>query len=843
MARRTPRPLLWVVGALASAGVMVGAAPQAHAAGTAELLAAKVWRDRTPDGELVVVTVGPGGAPRYETVGRTRTLAATTDALRDAAGEGPLLLAGWDRPVTITAANEPPADGSGTVRQAQPGTTTAQAWPLSDGTGVTVAVVDTGVGPHPQLDSRLLPGISVDHGVISSDSSDRNGHGTHVAGIIAAQPNEYGPTGGAPQANILPVRVLDRTGHGWWSDIAAGVVWAAGGDIGTGTNPNPAQVINLSLSGVDGSNLIGPAVAYALGRGVSVIAAAGNFSQIQTDRTVRWDPTDTGDGTATGWRIERGSPNGGRCEEMQTVGTVSGTSSGTWLDDSADHSGPYCYTVTSYVDREGASRPVRETAAGVDTDGKPLRQLNWDGADSEADGPWDGLRVLVTNRLLTNPCPSARDEWWTVAETSDLAGGTLTVRDTNPDPSRFGWCQRIVPFRHRDLDTRNATSENYTDDDSIDQTPANLPGVLAVGSTDPTGRLSNFSNGGRWLAVVAPGELVASTYPNYVWPYAHLSGTSMAAAQVSAAAALIRSRHPDADASQVYAAIIGSAHEQITVSDMRPCLCDTVAGHDPYFGWGSLDTAAAVRLSDTITGHEPRNVPAAPPAGSVTTPNPPAVVPDPPLPVAPPAPVSQIPAPPTNRDTHPGTPDSVTPTTLPVTLPAAAPSTAPATTETALGLWARVQDVDVLVTCSSCAGQTAGTIFEWYRDGMLLSRDGRPFLLDRGGATAAGVRTYRLRLVTPAGTAGTGNATITITPPPPPRLGTIRRNGTRTTLTVHTTAGNVTQLLVYRDGALVGRGRGRGPVRVTVRGGSGRYEVRASTTNGTSTPSNARRGG
>src|SRR6478672_10734448 len=109
------------------------------------------------------------------------------------------------------------------------------------GAGATIAVVDTGVDlGHPDLRSKLLPGVDlVSDETCTPGAQDLNGHGTHVAGIAAAATNNgIGVAGTAPQAKILPVRVLDSTGSGTAADIDAGIRWAA--DHG-------AQVINLSL--------------------------------------------------------------------------------------------------------------------------------------------------------------------------------------------------------------------------------------------------------------------------------------------------------------------------------------------------------------------------------------------------------------------------------------------------------------------------------------------------------------------------------------------------------------------------------------------------------------------
>ncbi len=140
------------------------------------------------------------------------------------------------------------------------------AWAVTRGAGVVVAVVDTGVAPAPDLAGRLLPGWNVIDG--SDRSADDNGHGTHVAGTIAeVEGNGLAESGVAPEASILPVKVLDATGSGSDSDVAGGIVWAA--DHG-------ARVVNLSLGGSETSTVLADAVAYARHLGVLLVAAAGN---------------------------------------------------------------------------------------------------------------------------------------------------------------------------------------------------------------------------------------------------------------------------------------------------------------------------------------------------------------------------------------------------------------------------------------------------------------------------------------------------------------------------------------------------------------------------------------
>ena len=145
------------------------------------------------------------------------------------------------------------------------------AWRYSKGTGVRVAVVDTGIAPrHPDL--RVYGGVSFVSGVRSW--ADDQGHGTHVAGTIAAAQNNQGVIGVAPQARLYAVKVLNRQGSGRTSAILDGLNWCY---------RNRMHVVNLSLGGSASSHSTGQySRAYEQAgrrlrnRGILAVAAAGN---------------------------------------------------------------------------------------------------------------------------------------------------------------------------------------------------------------------------------------------------------------------------------------------------------------------------------------------------------------------------------------------------------------------------------------------------------------------------------------------------------------------------------------------------------------------------------------
>lgn len=166
-------------------------------------------------------------------------------------------------------------------------------WDSSTGQGVTVAVLDTGVdSTHPELAGQLVPGWNFYDN--NSDTSDVYGHGTMVAGTVAALTNNgVGVASAAPGAKVMPVRISDVNGYGSWSAMANGITWAA--DQG-------AKVANMSYA-VSGSSTIQSAAQYMINKGGLLVVSAGNTGAVDssaaTSTMITVSATDSNDALAS----------------------------------------------------------------------------------------------------------------------------------------------------------------------------------------------------------------------------------------------------------------------------------------------------------------------------------------------------------------------------------------------------------------------------------------------------------------------------------------------------------------------------------------------------------------
>lgn len=138
--------------------------------------------------------------------------------------------------------------------------------PVEDQQEVIVAVLDTGIDiAHEDLEGKVIESVNFSK---SDSDEDIQGHGTHIAGIIAANANNgIGIAGAAPNVKLLNVKIAEDNGIVWASSVAKGIIWAT---------DNGASIINMSLTVPSNYQPLEDAVDYALGKGVVMVAAAGN---------------------------------------------------------------------------------------------------------------------------------------------------------------------------------------------------------------------------------------------------------------------------------------------------------------------------------------------------------------------------------------------------------------------------------------------------------------------------------------------------------------------------------------------------------------------------------------
>lgn len=349
------------------------------------------------------------------------------------------------------------------------------------GTGVTVAILDTGIDySHPDLNDNYIDGY--DFANDDSDPMDDNGHGTHCAGIVAAEDNGVGVVGVAPEAHLYAVKVLNSGGSGSVSDVIAGIQWSVNKSM---------AVISMSFGG-GYSGSMEAACDAAYNAGIAVVAAAGNdgnppgkgdnvgypagYSSViavaatdSNDNRARWSSTGPAvELAAPGVSVKSTDRGGGYATKSGTSMAcphVAGTAAlaivagegnvRQCLQDTADDLGPTGFD-TKYgyglVDADGAALPditppAKVTGLTVNTVSSSQLDLNWN-ANTENDldyynvynsttpgGPYDLIASTITNSYSdTGLAPSttyyykvsAVDSSDNEGEASEEASGTTS---------------------------------------------------------------------------------------------------------------------------------------------------------------------------------------------------------------------------------------------------------------------------------------------------------------------------------------------------------------------------------------------------------------------------------
>ncbi|MGW5529570.1 S8 family serine peptidase [Streptomyces xanthochromogenes] len=455
----------------------------------------------------------------------------------------------------------------------------------ADGRGTTVAVLDSGVDyTHPDLGGGFGAGHKVvggyDFANGDADPMDDNGHGTHVAGIIAGKAAEKGGvTGVAPGASILAYKVMDDAGEGYTSDIVAGIEAAV-----DPANPHRADVVNMSLGGPgDGTDPLGAAATAATRAGVVVVASAGNEGP--------------GSGTVSTPAVADG------------VLAVGASISGLRIPSAAYKGGGKIQTYRGLVSANPRVKPVTTQLVDVGHG----TQEDWDKA-GDVKGKAVRVDMLVAQSsqdLYLSEIEMAREaeRRGAIALLGGPSGSSGPVfaapqdsleHDQPASPSPDGSVPLAAQTSLKDsgdslrMDTMVMMGMDSTQYAELGRRLAKGRVEVTITGTDVTDQIASFSSRGpdqRWNLkpdLVAPGYDIRSTVPKslYAPGYYRMSGTSMAAPHVAGAAALLRQLHPGEAPQKVTSQLVGSTKQ------LKDYGTSTV-------GSGRLDVAAAADAADT----------------------------------------------------------------------------------------------------------------------------------------------------------------------------------------------------------------------------------------------------
>ncbi|MYT25485.1 S8 family serine peptidase [Streptomyces sp. SID7760] len=447
------------------------------------------------------------------------------------------------------------------------------------GKGTVVAVLDSGVDyGHPDLGGGFGKGYKVvggyDFANGDDDPMDDNGHGTHVAGIIAGKAAaDGGVTGMAPDASLLAYKVIGADGSGYTSDIIAGIEAAA-----DPTGPHPADVINMSIGGPgDGTDPLGHAATAAVRAGVVVVAAAGNSGPGKgtVSSPASADGVIAVGASTSGVRLPSAYLAGKKPELIQT----------------------YRGILSANPPREPVTAPLVDVGAGTPEDWKRVGDVR--GKILRAD-----ILVPPSTEVLSG----SDIDWAREAEKRGALAvlGGLPSHDGPVLAAAPGTVEVPATPARPDLGRTTASGDSLRMDRlvvmGIDTTQyAQLSRELAAGKvsvtlrgTDSTDEIASFSSRGPGTGfglkpdLVAPGVEIRSTIPTsmYAPGVYRMSGTSMASPHVAGAAALLRQLRPGQAPDAIKSALVGSAMP--------------LAGTGPTVqGSGRLDVAAAASAALT----------------------------------------------------------------------------------------------------------------------------------------------------------------------------------------------------------------------------------------------------
>lgn len=390
------------------------------------------------------------------------------------------------------------------------------AWEVSTGQNVVVAIVDSGVDPnHPDLRDRLIPGYNIYDD--NDDTSDRCGHGTHLAGIVAAAAdNNEGIAGIAYSARIMPVKIMHAGCGSSYSRMILGIMYAV--DHG-------AQVIVIASGATVDVSSLRNALVYARDRGVVVVAAAGNnnndvpFYPAAYPEAICVSGTDQNDNRYSisnfGAQVDIAAPAGGIFSTFwsSAAGSTYVNMGGTSI--AAPHVAGVAALMLAYNPRLTVQEIEQSLSAGADDLGEPGWDIYFGAGRVNA---WRALMAVGA----TQPTPTA-----TSTETPTEAPPTPTEAPPTATPTATSTPTEAPPTPTAAATPTPTLEPTATPTQLPNETPTEVPtGVPTEAPPTPTIELPEATPTTAPTAVESPAP-TASPTPAVQPPTSHIEGLSV----------------------------------------------------------------------------------------------------------------------------------------------------------------------------------------------------------------------------------------------------------------------------------------------------------------------------
>ncbi len=427
-----------------------------------------------------------------------------------------------------------------------------EVWPFSKGGigGVNVAVIDTGIDyNHPELKDRYQGGYNAF--TKTNDPKDDHGHGTHVSGIIAADDNNIGVVGVAPEAKLWVAKVLRSDGSGTDETVIAGLDWVMSQKQALGGN----WVVNLSLGADGSSDPERDAFAQAIADGILICAAAGNTGQEGIEYPGAYD----------------------QVLAVSAIDNKSQIASFSTIGPGVAFAGPGVAVLSSVP--VGTGRDLEIMSGNTSVQAWTL--------DGSKDGTVTGA-TFFGGTCSASELPAAVKGTIAICRRggTDDAGNALPFHSKASNAIDKG-AIGVVIVPNDDRTDYNAWTLLYTcqgcpPDPTLQAYPWGV--VLSVTKDD-----------GDALIASAGQTITLNNTPD---DYAILSGTSMATPHVTGVAALVWSLAPQMTAQDIRLAL------KLTADDLGP------KGHDDQYGYGRIDALAAAKyVAPSLFGLPPTQPP------------------------------------------------------------------------------------------------------------------------------------------------------------------------------------------------------------------------------------------